>query len=173
MKVDLSKPLRGRAWKFGDSVDTDVIAPHQRAPIFEDLKKITMDAYRPEFAKEVTSGDILVAGKNFGCGSHREMANDVLRAVGIQAIVAESIARIFFRIGISYAMPTFVCPGVTALVEDGEEIELDMANATARNPRTGKSIPISKYPPSIDKIFQSGGITPLLIERLRSEGEDI
>ena len=89
------------------------------------------------------------------------------------SIVAESIARIFFRIGISYAVPTFICPGVTILVEDGEEIEIDVAKGIARNLRTGKSSPISKYPPSIDRILQSGGITSLLIERLRSEGEDI
>lgn len=169
MKSDFSKPMRGRVWKFGDSVDTDVISPNQRAPTHEDLKKITMDALRPEFATGVRPGDILVAGKNFGCGSHRETANSVLRDVGIQAIVAESIARIFFRIGISFAMPTFEVPGVSALVEDGDEIEIDYSKGVVRNPRTGQEIPMVKFPPAIDRVFRAGGITLLLVERYRQE----
>ena len=169
MKSDLSKPMRGKVWKFGDSVDTDVISPGQRAPTYDELKKITMDAYRPEFAREVRPGDILVAGKNFGYGSHREGANSVLRDVGIQAVVADSIARLFFRIGISFGIPTFAAPGVSALVEDGEEIEIDYTAGVVRNPRTGKEIPLAKYPPAIEKIFNAGGIIPLLIQRYEEE----
>lgn len=169
MKLDLSKPMKGRVWKFGDSVDTDIIAPDQRAPTHEDLKRITMDALRPEFAEQVKPGDILVGGKNFGCGSHRETANWVLREVGIQAILAESIARIFYRIGISFGMPTFVCPGITKLVEDGDQVEIDYAGAKVTNLRTRKSIPITKFPPAIDKIFRAGGIIPLLIKRYGKE----
>ncbi len=164
-----SKIMRGRVWKFGDSVDTDVIAPNQRAANFDELKKITMDAYRPEFAKEVKQGDILVGGKSFGFGSHREGANAVLRAVGIQAIVAESIARIFFRIGISFGMPTFVAPGITDIVEDGDELEIDTEAGVVRNPKTGKSVPVAKYPPSIQRIFEAGGIVPLLVQRWKAE----
>ena len=170
MKSASSKTVRGRVWKFGDSVDTDVISPDQRAATFEELKKITMDALRPEFAKEVRQGDILVGGKNFGFGSHREHANAVLRAVGIQAIVAESIARIFFRIGISFGMPTYVAPGVTDIVEDGDDLEIDAEAGVVRNPKNGKCISIAKYPPSMERIFQAGGIMPLLVERLKREG---
>jgi len=169
VKSASSNVIRGRVWKFGDSVDTDVIAPNQRAATYEELKKITMDAYRPEFAKEVKPGDVIVGGKNFGYGSHRESANAVLRDVGIAAIVAESVARIFFRIGISFGMPTFVAPGVTALVEDGDEIEIDYEAGVVRNPRTGKTISVPKYPPSIQRIFDAGGIIPLLIDRYTKE----
>ena len=169
MKLDLSKPMKGRVWKFGDSIDTDVIAPDQRAATHEDLKKVTMDAFRPEFAREVKPGDILVAGKNFGCGSHRETANWVLREVGIQAILAESIARIFLRIGISFGMPTFAALGVSDLVEDGDEIEIDYPAGVIRNPKTGKQVSFQKYPQSVEKIFQAGGIAPLLVERYRKE----
>ena len=170
MKSASSNVIRGRVWKFGDSVDTDVIAPNQRAATYEELKKITMDAYRPEFAKEVKPGDVIVGGKNFGYGSHRESANAVLRDVGIAAIVAESVARIFFRIGISFGMPTYVAPGITDIVADGDEIEIDTEAGVVRNPKTGKSISLAKYPPSIERIFQAGGIMPLLVERLKREG---
>ena len=169
MKSALSNVIRGRVWKFGDSVDTDVIDPHQRAASYEEVKRMTMDALRPEFAKEVKPGDIIVAGKNFGYGSHREGANVVLHDVGIQAIVAESVARIFFRIAISLGMPAFVAPGVTAIVEDGDQLEIDFKASVVRNPRTGKSVNIAKYPPSIEKIFQAGGIIPLLIQRYERE----
>jgi 3-isopropylmalate dehydratase small subunit len=163
--------MRGRVWKFGDSIDTDVISPDQRAPTYQELKKITMDAFRPEFAREVKPGDIIVGGHNFGCGSHRETANSVLRDVGIQAIVAESIARIFFRIGISFAMPTFVAPGITELVRDGDEIEIDYSKGLIKNPGTGKQIALEKYPPSIERIFVAGGIAPRIVERYRKEME--
>ena len=165
MKADLSKPMRGRVWKFGDSVDTDVIAPTHRAQTPDDMKKITMDAHRPEFAKEVKPGDIIVGGKSFGFGSHRQSASTVLPDVGVQAIVAESVARLFFRINISIAVPTFVVPGVSALVQDGEEIEIDYPAGVVRNPQTGKEIPLAKYPPLVENIFRAGGIIPLLIER--------
>jgi 3-isopropylmalate dehydratase small subunit len=150
--------MRGRVWKFGDSIDTDVISPNQRAPTYEDLKKITMDAFRPEFAQEVKPGDILVGGKNFGCGSHRETANAVLRD------------GIFFRIGISFGMPTFVAPGIVGLVDDGEEIEINYSEGFIKNSRTGKQIPLEKYPPSIERIFMAGGIAPLIVERYEKEG---
>ena len=170
MTVDLSKPMRGKVWKFGDSVDTDVIAPSQRASTLEEVKKITMEAYRPEFAKEVKPGDIIVAGGNFGCGSQRPWATGVLQAVGIQAVVAESVGRLFFRVGISIGLPIFTAQGVSGLVEDGDLIEIDAVGGTVRNPRNGKSIPLDKYPPSIESILRAGGITPLVVQRLKAEG---
>jgi 3-isopropylmalate/(R)-2-methylmalate dehydratase small subunit len=170
VKSASSNSMRGRVWKFGDSIDTDVISPGLRAGYnYEQIKKMTMDALRPEFAGGVKQGDILVAGKNFGYGSHRESANTVLHDIGIQAVVAESIARIYFRIGISLGIPTFVASGVTAIVEDGEELEIDAAAGVVRNPRTGKCVSIAKYPPSIERIFKAGGIIPLLIDRYQKE----
>ncbi len=89
MSFDLNRRIRGRVWKFGDSIDTDAINPYYRYPTMEELKQHTMEAYRPEFPKEVKPGDIIVAGRNFGCGSRRP--GIVLREVGIAAIVAESV----------------------------------------------------------------------------------
>lgn len=169
MSFNLSSPIRGRVWTFGDSVDTDVISPNQRAPAYEDLKKITMDALRPEFAGAVRPGDIVVGGRNFGCGSHRETANTVLRDLGVQAIIAESIARIFFRVGISLGIPTFEAPGITTIVEDGDEVELDYAGGLVRNLRTEEAVSFAKYPPAIEDIFMAGGIVPLLVQRYQEQ----
>ena len=169
MKLDLSKPMRGRVWKFGDSIDTDVIAPDQRAETQADLKRLTMDAVRPEFAKQVKPGDIVVGGRNFGCGSHRETANWVLREVGVQAILAESIGRIFFRIGISFGMPTLNAPGITALVDDGDPLEIDYNAAMLTNLRTRQTLAFSRVPAGMERIFRAGGIIPLLVERYREE----
>ena len=171
MKTASSKVIRGKVWKFGDSVDTGVIAPHYRAPTPEELRKATMDAYRPEFAKEVKPGDIIVGGKNFGYGSSRETAHTVLRDVGIAAIVAESVSALYFRQAISFGMPIFAVPGVTDLVEDGDHIEIDYAGGAIRNPRTGKSLPMAQYPPLIERIFKSGGIIPLLVQEYAKKQE--
>jgi len=118
MSLDLNRVVRGRVWKFGDSIETDAINPYYRYPTMEELKLHTMEAYRPEFPQEVKAGDILVAGRNFGCGSSRPGL--VLREVGIAAIVAESVARLFLRNSIDRAIPIFIAPGITGIVNDGE-----------------------------------------------------
>lgn len=164
--------IRGRVWKFGDSVDTNVIAPLHlmRKGEIEELAPHTMAAVRSDFPEQVRPGDILVAGRNFGCGSHREEANLVLEKVGIRAIVAESVARIFLRTSINLAFPTLVAPGVCSLVEDQEELEIDYPNGKIRNSRSAKELPLSKYPPSVEQIFEAGGILTLLRERCIREG---
>lgn len=164
--------VRGRVWKFGDSIDTNVIAPLHvmRKGEIEEIAQHTMAAVRPEFPAQVRPGDIIVAGGNFGCGSHREEANRVLEAVGIKAIVAESVARIFLRTSINLAYPTLVAPGVTSLVEDHDELEIDYPQGKIRNLRTGQGLPLPKYPPSMEKIFEAGGILTLLKERCIKEG---
>src|SRR6195952_2128969 len=103
MALNLDRVMRGRVWKFGDSVETDAINPYYQYPTMEELKLHTMEAYRPEFPREVKAGDILVAGRNFGCGSSRPGL--VLREVGIAAIVCESVSRLFLRNSIDPAIP--------------------------------------------------------------------
>src|SRR3954463_15716716 len=122
MSFDLDRTIRGRVWKFGDSIETDAINPYYRYPTMEELKQHTMEAYRPEFPQEVKPGDILVAGRNFGCGSSRPGL--VLREGGIVAIIAESVARLFLRNSIARAIPIFMAPGITAIVKDGEILEV-------------------------------------------------
>ena len=164
--------IRGRVWKFGDSIDTNVIAPLHvmRKGEIEEIAQHTMAAVRPEFPEQVRAGDIIVAGANFGCGSHREEANLVLEKVGIRAIVAESVARIFLRTSINLAYPTLVAPGVSSLMEDHDELEIDYPRGKIRNLRSGKEPPLPKYALSIEQIFEAGGILTLLKERCIREG---
>ena len=167
MGFALSLVKRGRVWKFGDSIETDAINPYYRFPTMEELKQHTMEAYRPEFPKQVMPGDIMVAGRNFGCGSSRPGL--VLREVGIAAIVAESVARLFLRNSISRAIPIFVAPGVTAIVQDGETLEVDYAKGVVRNPASGKAVALRKFPPMIEKIFECGGLPEFARERYLKE----
>ncbi len=167
MSSRLNKVMRGRVWKFGDSVNTDVISPSGERG--ERLRETTMTAVRPEFPKQVKPGDIVVAGRNFGCGSHRETANTILRDVGIQVVVAESVARIFFRVSISLAYPTFVAEGISKIVEDGDQLEIDYEKSVVLNVTTGAAAPLSKFPPSVEQIFNAGGLLPLLMHRYKEE----
>lgn len=156
MAFDLNRALRGRVWKFGDSIETDAINPYYLYPTMEELKLHTMEAYRPEFAKEVRPGDILVAGRNFGCGSSRPGL--VLREVGIAAILAESVARLFLRNSIARAIPIFIAPGITGIVQDGQTLEIDYPAGLVRNPATGATVQLRKFPPLIEQIFAAGGL---------------
>lgn len=167
MAVELQRPLRGRVWKFGDSIETDAINPYYRYPTMEELKRHTMEAYRPEFAREVKPGDILVAGRNFGCGSSRPGL--VLREVGIVAIVAESVARLFLRNSIARAIPIFMAPGITRIVDDRETLEIDYAAGLARNGTSGATVALRKFPPLIEAIFAAGGLPEYACERYHRE----
>lgn len=163
MGVDLRRVQRGRVWKFGDSIETDAINPYYQYPTMEQLKQHTMEAYRPEFPREVKPGDILVAGRNFGCGSSRPGL--VLREVGIVAIVVESVSRLFFRNSIARAIPLFVAPGITVIVEDGEALEVDYPQRRVTNVASGRSVELKPFPPLIEQIFECGGLPELAYER--------
>jgi 3-isopropylmalate/(R)-2-methylmalate dehydratase small subunit len=167
MAFDLNRTICGRVWKFGDSIETDAINPYYRYPTMEELKQHTMEAYRPEFPREVKSGDILVAGRNFGCGSSRPGL--VLREVGIAVILAESVARLFLRNSIARAIPIFMAPGITAIVADGDTLDVDYKAGIVRNPVSGASVELRKYPPLIEQIFASGGLPELAHARYLRE----
>ena len=167
MSFDLNKLIRGRVWKFGDSIDTDSINPYYLYPTMEELKKHTMESYRAEFPKEVKPGDILIAGRNFGCGSSRPGL--VLREVGIAAIVVESASRLFLRNNIARAIPIFLAPGITGIIEDSQTLEVDYPNGVVRNIATGASVPLRKFPPLIERIFQAGGLPHVARARYLAE----
>jgi 3-isopropylmalate/(R)-2-methylmalate dehydratase small subunit len=167
VSFDLNRVLQGRVWKFGDSIETDAINPYYRYPTMEELKQHTMEAYRPEFPREVKPGDILVAGRNFGCGSSRPGL--VLREVGIAAIVVESVSRLFLRNNIARAMPIFMAPGIVDIVEDGQTLEVDYPRGIVRNTATGKVIAMRKFPPLIERIFACGGLPELALQRYLAE----
>ena len=167
MGFEINAVLRGRVWKFGDSIETDAINPYYRYPTMEELKLHTMEAYRPEFAKEVRPGDILVAGRNFGCGSSRPGL--VLREVGVAAIVAESVSRLFLRNSIDRAIPIFMAPGVTGIVSDGETLVIDYPAGRIVNEATGAAVELRKFPPLIEQIFRVGGLPEFARERYLRE----
>jgi 3-isopropylmalate/(R)-2-methylmalate dehydratase small subunit len=167
MSFDLNQLIRGRVWKFGDSIDTDAINPYYLYPTMEELKKHTMESYRAEFPKEVKPGDILVAGRNFGCGSSRPGL--VLREVGIAAIVVESASRLFLRNNIARAIPIFLAPGVQGIINDGETLEVDYPQGVIRNPASGASVPLRKFPPLVERIFKAGGLPKVARERYLAE----
>ena len=167
MGFDLNRVVRGRVWKFGDSIETDAINPYYRYPTMEELKQHTMEVYRPEFPREVEPGDIMVAGRNFGCGSSRP--GIVLREVGIAAIVTESVARLFLRNSVARAIPIFVAPGVTGLVEDGEVLEVDYPRGLVRNAKSGASVALRKFPPMIEQIYAHGGLPEFAYQRFQRE----
>jgi 3-isopropylmalate/(R)-2-methylmalate dehydratase small subunit len=169
MAFDVTAVVRGRAWKFGDSIETDAINPYYLYPAMEDLKQHTMEAYRPEFAKQVKPGDILVAGRNFGCGSSRPGL--VLREVGITAIVVESVSRLFLRNSIARAIPIFLAPGITGIVDDGATVEVDYPAGIVHNADTGARVSLRRFPPLIEQILRVGGLPEFARERyLREHG---
>jgi 3-isopropylmalate/(R)-2-methylmalate dehydratase small subunit len=158
-------PVRGRAWKFGHDVDTDVMAPWSViAKPFEERRPHVL-AGRPEFAAEVAPGDVIVAGRNWGCGSSREQAPENLALLGVGAVLAESFGRIYFRNAIAIAFPNLSCPGVWEATEDGDELEVDVETATVRNLRSGLTLQGRPYTPEMLEIVRAGGLLEVLRRR--------
>lgn len=129
------QPIVGRAHCYGNNVDTDAIIPgkYMHSTRVEDMLPHTMEGIDPEFVKRVRPGDVIVAGANFGCGSSREAAPALLRGCGIQAVIAESFARIFFRNAINLGLFVVECPGIAGAATSGDEIRYDPASGKVEN----------------------------------------
>lgn len=155
--------IEGRVWKFGDSIDTDLIVPGQYldAPV-DEAAKHALESIRPDFAREVRNGDILVAGKNFGCGSSRENAPIVLQKLGVGCIVAESFARIFFRNAIAIGLPLVTCKGAAGIFSEGETARVEFREARVQNPKSGAALQGEPLSGDILAIVEKGGILELL-----------
>jgi len=163
--------IRGRVWKFGNDINTDLICPGKYlAATIDVIKEHVLEAVNPSFAKEVRKGDIVVAGKNFGCGSSRESAPQALKALGIAAVVAESFARIFFRNAVAIGLPVLVCPSVSQSLEEGETLELDLEKAQVKNLDHNVSLPGKPLPQEMLAVLGQGGITSVLKEMFREGG---
>ncbi|WP_448592281.1 3-isopropylmalate dehydratase small subunit [Thermoflexus hugenholtzii] len=159
--------LRGRVWKYGDHVNTDVIFPGKYTYTITDPAEMARHALEdldPRFAREVRPGDIIVAGRNWGCGSSREQAVVALKAAGVRAIVAKSFARIYFRNAVNHGLLPIVCPEAVEAIEPGEEIEIDLEAHCIRC-RAG-SFPFPPLSPTIREILEAGGLLPMLCRRL-------
>jgi 3-isopropylmalate/(R)-2-methylmalate dehydratase small subunit len=155
----------GRAWVFGDGIDTDVLAPgHLMKLPAEELAKHCLEAIAPDFAGQVRPGDIIVAGRGFGIGSSREQAAVSLKLLGVSAVLALSFARIFWRNALNLGLPALVMPtGVE--IADGDLVAVDMAAGRVENRSTGGSWQIQKLPPHLLRIVEEGGLMPYLKSR--------
>lgn len=156
-----------RAWVFGDNVSTDDIIAG-RYLFKRDLTELgrhAMENIRPDFAGSVRRGDVVIAGRNFGCGSSREQAPIALKGAGISAVVAESFARIFYRNAINQGLPAVICKGVRDGFRQGDEVELDLRAGVVRNLSTGRTFRAEPLPDFILEIINAGGLLQYLKKR--------
>lgn len=147
-----------RVFKFNNDVDTDQIIASQYLllPTIEDMKSHTFESLDADFAKNAKEGDIIVAGDNFGCGSSREQAPSVLKALGIKAVVAQSFARIFFRNSINIGLPVIICNEAYEAINAGDEAEIDLSEGTITV--NGKVFYGTKLPEKMQEILNAGGL---------------
>jgi methanogen homoaconitase small subunit len=160
-----------RAWVFGSNIDTDQIIPGRYSPYVtseEALPQYAFIEYRPEFAAQVQTGDVIIAGRNFGCGSSREYAPRALKKCGIAAIIAPSFARIFFRNAINLGIPLYEVD-LTAQVADGEAVTLDQESAQLRTAEGAFTLP--RPPEFVQQIQREGGIVAYLKRHGRFPGQ--
>jgi len=161
--------FRGRVWKFDDDIDTDVIIPARYLMTFDakELAAHVMEDVDPEFAGKVQEGDIIVAGKNFGCGSSREHAPIAIRGAGVSVVMAKSYARIFYRNGINIGLPLVECPEAVDDAEDGDILEIDTTEGFVVNTRTGNTYSAKQHAPYVQEIVKAGGLMAAVAERVR------
>lgn len=157
----------GRIWKFGDHVNTDLIIAGRYLDDYsvENLAEHAMEDLDPSFSSRVEEGDVIVAGRNFGCGSSREQAPLVLRHKGIRAVFALSMARIFYRNAINIGLPVVVHPDPPRMLEDGEEVTVDLEEGTVTR-SDGTVIRFDPLPDHLLEILSHGGLVPYLRSRL-------
>ena len=156
---------KGKAWKFGDGISTDHIAPgrlfHLRSNLPELAKHVLEDA-RAEFAGPVQQGDFVVGGSNFGQGSSREHAPTIIKLAGVKAVVAKSFARIFFRNAINVGLPAVICD--TDQIDDGDELQIDLVEGKLHDLTKGITLDFPKLPPAMATILADGGLAEHVIK---------
>jgi 3-isopropylmalate dehydratase small subunit len=164
--------LEGRIWKFGSDIDTDAIIParylNQSDP--GELAKHAMEDERPEFIKGVKKGDILLADKNFGCGSSREHAPLALKAAGISCIIAKSFARIFFRNSFNLGLPLLESPEASDSINDGDRVRVDLNRGEIIDQTQNKKFSATPIPPFMQELLQDGGLIPHLRKKRLNRG---
>ena len=162
--------LRGRVWKFEHDVDTDAMAPWATiTQPFEERREHVLEI-RPEFAREVRPGDLIVAGNNWGCGSSREHAPENLKLLGLGGVLAESFGRIYFRNCVAIAFPNLACPGIHTACEDGDDVEFDVETGAVRNHTRDLELQARPYTPEMLEIVRQGGLLEVLRRRVEAEG---
>jgi 3-isopropylmalate/(R)-2-methylmalate dehydratase small subunit len=164
--------IRGKVWKFGNDVDTDAIIPARYLNTSDpkELARHVMEDADKDFANKVKAGDILVAGKNFGCGSSREHAPIAIKGAGIQAVIAKSFARIFYRNAFNIGLPIFESPDASEKIREHDDIEIDADNGTIRNLRTGEKYKANPIPPFMQELIDAGGLVECTKKRIKGQG---
>ena len=162
--------VEGKVWKFGDDINTDIVVPGRYLTITDpqELSKYTFQDIEPDFDKKVAVGDIVVGGKNFGCGSSREQAPLVLKTLGISAVVAESFARIFFRNAINLGLPVVESPGITNTTENGHRLRISLEEGRIENLDTGETMKGTILPKFLIEIIRAGGAVDALNSKIRN-----
>jgi len=160
---NLQSLVRGRAWVYGDDVNTDVIFPGKYTYTIRDEVEMAQHALEdldPAFARNVQAGDVIVAGRNWGCGSSREQAVTSLRAAGIRVIIAQSFARIYFRNAVNNGLLPVICPEAVAVIRSGDTVAVDLDRGVISC--AAGEFPFPPLSPSVAAIFQAGGLLPML-----------
>jgi 3-isopropylmalate/(R)-2-methylmalate dehydratase small subunit len=152
--------MASRVWLFGDNVDTDLIIPARYLNTHDPnaLAEHCMEDARGDFASQVRPGDVIVAGRNFGCGSSREHAPIAIKACGVACCIAGSYARIFYRNAINIGLPIFESSDVASALEDGTEVETDIGKGVLRDVKSGRIFSFRPFPEEIRRIIDAGGL---------------
>jgi 3-isopropylmalate/(R)-2-methylmalate dehydratase small subunit len=160
--------ISGRVWKFGDHINTDLIIPGRFLDDYspKNLAAHAMEDADPEFPRKVRPGDIIVAGRNFGCGSSREQAPLALKYAGVSAVVAGSFARIFYRNAINVGLPVILCPEAAGRVESGAELRIDMERGEMEVAGQGTRLVFKPLPDFLVRILDEGGLVAYTRKRL-------
>lgn len=154
----------GKVWVLGDDIDTDIIIPTEylALPTVEDMKQYGFSPLRPELAGQIGEGDIIVAGKNFGCGSSREQAPEIIRALKVKCVIAKSYARIFFRNSINNGLLLIENSEIQDAVKEGDMLTVNMGESLVHD---GKSYTISSLPDNLMEIINEGGLVKAMQKR--------
>ena len=154
------KAACGKVFKFGDNVDTDVIIParYLNSSDPKELAQHCMEDIDADFVKKVSLGDLIVATKNFGCGSSREHAPLAIKAAGVSCVIAETFARIFYRNAINIGLPIIECPEAAKDIADGDDVEVDFDSGRITNKTKGTTYQGQAFPPFMQKIIDCGGL---------------
>lgn len=166
--------IQGRVWKFGDDVNTDEIIPARYLNTSDPhaLAQHCMEDADGAFVKKVQKGDLIVAGKNFGCGSSREHAPIAIKAAGVSAIVAASFARIFYRNAINIGLPIFESPGASSGIETGDEVRIDTGKGAIENLTKRAAHRVKPLPAFMEELVRQGGLIQYVSNRLKAKTKD-
>lgn len=162
--------FKGQTWKFGKDIDTDAIIPARYLNTSDpaELAKHCMEDADPNFPQKVKVGDIIVAEKNFGCGSSREHAPICIKEAGVSCVIATSFARIFYRNSVNIGLPIFESEEAVNGITEGDEVEVDADKGVIRNLTTGKEFSFKPLPQFMQKLMQNGGLMRHVSERMKN-----